>query len=67
MASRPWLVTVSSSTNSTMARPMSSRPAMLSGRLPKPMNARMMREGAQDAGHEVGVLELEEEARRSPA
>ncbi len=61
MASRPWLVTVSSSTNRTMARTTSSSPAMLRGRLPKPMKARMMREGAQDAGHEVGVLELEEE------
>ena len=62
MASRPWLVTVNSSTNSTMARPISSRPAMLSGRLPKPMKARMIAKRAQDAGHEVRVLELEEQA-----
>ena len=39
--SRPWLVTVNSSTNRTIARPISSTPATLSGRLPKPMNARI--------------------------
>ena len=62
MVSRPWLVTVSSSTNRIMPRPISSSPAILSGRLPKPMNARMMRQRAQDAGHEVGVAELEQQA-----
>ena len=40
--SRPWLVTVSSSTNRTIASPISSRPPTLSGRLPKPMKARMI-------------------------
>jgi len=39
-ASRPWLVTVNSSRNRTMASRMSIRPATLRGRLPNPMNAR---------------------------
>ncbi len=42
IASRPWLVTVASSTNRTMPSTISSSPARLSGRLPKPMNARMI-------------------------
>ncbi len=41
MVSSPPLVTVSSSTKRITASPMSSRPAMLSGRLPKPMKARI--------------------------
>ena len=59
--SRPWLVTVNSSTNRTIARPISSRPATLSGRLPKPMNARISAIAPEDAGHEVGALELEDQ------
>ena len=62
MVSRPWLVTVSSRTKRMTASPMSSRPPMLRGRLPKPMKARMMARAPSDAGHEVGVLELEEQA-----
>ena len=62
IVSRPWLVTVSSRTNRTTPRPISSSPAMLSGRLPKPMNARMIADAADDAGHEVRVAELEEQA-----
>ena len=37
--SSPWLTTCVSSANSTSPSPTSSRPATLSGRLPKPMNA----------------------------
>ena len=40
--SKPWLVTVSSSPIRTIASRISSKPAMLSGRLPKPMKARMI-------------------------
>ena len=42
IASRPWLVTVASSTNSTMPSTISISPARLSGRLPNPMKARMI-------------------------
>ena len=67
IASRPWLVTVSSRPNSTSPSTISIRPATLSGRLPKPMNARMSASAAEDAGHEVGVLELGEQAGRAEA
>ncbi len=39
--SRPWLVTVVSRMKSRTASPIRIRPAMLSGRLPKPMKARI--------------------------
>ena len=39
--SRPWLVTVVSRMNSRTASPIRISPATLSGRLPKPMNARI--------------------------
>ncbi len=42
MASNPWLVTCVSSSRRTTPRTIRSRPATLSGRLPKPMKARRM-------------------------
>ena len=39
--SNPWLTTVNSRMNRTTANPISRIPATLSGRLPKPMNARI--------------------------
>ena len=35
---------------------------MLSGRLPKPMNARISAIATEDAGHEVRALELEQQS-----
>ena len=59
--SSPWLVTVSSRPKRTTASRISSRPPTLSGRLPNPMNARTIASAPRMPGHEVGVLELEQQ------
>ena len=53
---------VNSSTKRRTASPINSSPATFSGRLPKPMKARMIDDSAQDAGDPVGILELEQQA-----
>ena len=59
---RPWLVTVTSSPNRTMASRISSRPPTLSGSAPRPMNARISARRAEDAGHEVRAPQLGDDA-----
>ena len=65
--SRPWLVTVTSSPNRTIARMMSSRPPTLSGSAPRPMNARIRASPPEDPGHEVRAPQLGDDAGRSRA
>ena len=46
---------------------INSSPPTLSGRAPSPMKARIEREGAEDPGHEVGGIELGQQAGRPEA
>ena len=62
-ASKAVAPTVVSSTKSTTANPMSRTPATSSGRLPKPMNARISAI-APMIRYEVRALELEQQAEK---
>jgi hypothetical protein len=60
--SSPWLIDMELEHDITTPMAISSRPATLRGRLPKPMNAEDDGDRAEDARHEIRADDLVEQA-----